>query len=130
MRQMGAMMIPLGRAGTPEDAAGPMLFLASPLSDYVSGHVLEVTGGRVGQEKHVKKLARTCVLASFFARSSMSHAKNESTATGSSGTIREGSFSCPLKTPSERYIPSSSTSTSIVRVAVFAIQYSGTPKRA
>ena len=48
MRQMGAMMIPLGRAGTPEDAAGPMLFLASPLSDYVSGHVLEVTGGRVG----------------------------------------------------------------------------------
>ncbi len=48
MRQMGAMMVPLGRAGTPEDAAGPMLFLASPLSDYVSGHVLEVTGGRVG----------------------------------------------------------------------------------
>lgn len=48
MRQMGAMMIPLGRAGTPDDAAGPMLFLASPLSDYVSGHVLEVTGGRVG----------------------------------------------------------------------------------
>ena len=48
MRQMGAMMIPLGRAGTPEDAAGPMLFLASPLSDYVSGHILEVTGGRVG----------------------------------------------------------------------------------
>ena len=48
MRQMGAMMIPLGRAGTPEDAAGPMLFLASPLSDYVLGHVLEVTGGRVG----------------------------------------------------------------------------------
>jgi 3-oxoacyl-[acyl-carrier protein] reductase len=48
MRQMGAVMIPLGRPGTPEDAAGPMLFLASPLSDYVSGHVLEVTGGRAG----------------------------------------------------------------------------------
>ncbi len=48
MRQMGAMMIPLGRPGTPEEAAGPMLFLASPLSDYVSGHVLEITGGRVG----------------------------------------------------------------------------------
>jgi 3-oxoacyl-[acyl-carrier protein] reductase len=48
MRQMGAIMIPLGRPGTPEDAAGPMLFLASPLSDYVSGHILEVTGGRVG----------------------------------------------------------------------------------
>lgn len=48
MRQIGAMMIPLGRPGTPEEAAGPMLFLASPLSNYVSGHVLEITGGRVG----------------------------------------------------------------------------------
>lgn len=46
MRQMGSMLIPLGRPGTPEEAAGPMLFLASPLSNYVSGHVLEVTGGR------------------------------------------------------------------------------------
>lgn len=48
MRQIGAMMIPLGRPGTAEEAAGPMLFLASPLSNYVSGHVLEITGGRVG----------------------------------------------------------------------------------
>lgn len=46
MRQMSSMLIPLGRPGTPEEAAGPMLFLASSLSDYVSGHVLEVTGGR------------------------------------------------------------------------------------
>jgi 3-oxoacyl-[acyl-carrier protein] reductase len=46
MRQMAPMLIPLGRPGTPEEAAGPMLFLASSLSDYVSGHVLEVTGGR------------------------------------------------------------------------------------
>ena len=46
MRQMAPMLIPLGRPGTPEEAAGPMLFLASPLSNYVSGHVLEVTGGR------------------------------------------------------------------------------------
>jgi len=38
-------LIPLGRAGTPEDAAGPIFFLASPLSDFVSGAVLEVTGG-------------------------------------------------------------------------------------
>ncbi len=37
--------IPLGRAGTPQDAAGPVLFLASPLSDYVTGAVLLVTGG-------------------------------------------------------------------------------------
>lgn len=46
MRQLGPMLIPLGRPGTPEEAAGPMLFLASSLSNYVSGHVLEVTGGR------------------------------------------------------------------------------------
>ncbi|MGB8343531.1 MAG: SDR family oxidoreductase [Ktedonobacteraceae bacterium] len=46
MRQMAPMLIPLGRPGTPEEAAGPMLFLASPLANYVSGIVLEVTGGR------------------------------------------------------------------------------------
>ncbi len=46
MRQMAPLLIPLGRPGTPEEAAGPMLFLASPLSNYVYGHVLEVTGGR------------------------------------------------------------------------------------
>src|SRR2546428_9377425 len=46
MRQMAPLLIPLGRPGTPEEAAGPMLFLASPLSNYVSGIVLEVTGGR------------------------------------------------------------------------------------
>ena len=46
MRQMAPLLIPLGRPGTPEEAAGPMLFLASPLANYVSGHVLEVTGGR------------------------------------------------------------------------------------
>jgi 3-oxoacyl-[acyl-carrier protein] reductase len=45
MRQMGATTIPLGRPGTPEEAASAMLFLASPLSNYVSGQVLEVTGG-------------------------------------------------------------------------------------
>lgn len=39
------MMIPLGRPGTPEEAARVMLFLASPLSDYVSGQVIKVTGG-------------------------------------------------------------------------------------
>ncbi|MBI3697514.1 MAG: SDR family oxidoreductase [Acidobacteria bacterium] len=37
--------IPLRRAGTPQDAAGPVLFLASSLSDYVTGAVILVTGG-------------------------------------------------------------------------------------
>jgi 3-oxoacyl-[acyl-carrier protein] reductase len=38
-------MIPMGRGGTPTEGAGAMLFFSSPLSDYVSGQVLEVTGG-------------------------------------------------------------------------------------
>jgi 3-oxoacyl-[acyl-carrier protein] reductase len=36
---------PLGRAGTPEDAAGPVLFFCSPWSDFVTGEVLMCTGG-------------------------------------------------------------------------------------
>ncbi len=43
--QMMSKMIPLGRAGTPHEAAGAVLFFASPLSDYVSGQVLEIAGG-------------------------------------------------------------------------------------
>lgn len=39
------MLHPMGRAGTPTEAAGPMIFLASELSNYVNGEVLEVTGG-------------------------------------------------------------------------------------
>jgi 3-oxoacyl-[acyl-carrier protein] reductase len=39
------MMIPLGRPGTPQEAARAILFFASPLSDYVSGQVLIVAGG-------------------------------------------------------------------------------------
>ncbi|RMG84031.1 MAG: SDR family oxidoreductase [Chloroflexi bacterium] len=45
LRQMATMLIPMGRPGTPEEAAGALLFFASPLSNYVSGQVLEVTGG-------------------------------------------------------------------------------------
>lgn len=37
--------IPTGRWGRPEDIAGAALFLASPASDYVTGHVLAVDGG-------------------------------------------------------------------------------------
>jgi 2-deoxy-D-gluconate 3-dehydrogenase len=37
--------IPAGRWGTPEDLAGPVVFLASRASDYLNGHVLVVDGG-------------------------------------------------------------------------------------
>ncbi|HEU4560003.1 MAG TPA: 2-dehydro-3-deoxy-D-gluconate 5-dehydrogenase KduD [Longimicrobium sp.] len=37
--------IPAGRWGKPEDLAGAVVFLASPASDYVNGHVLVVDGG-------------------------------------------------------------------------------------
>ncbi|SDD89222.1 2-deoxy-D-gluconate 3-dehydrogenase [Paenibacillus sp. UNCCL117] len=37
--------IPAGRWGTPEDLQGPVVFLASAASDYMSGHVLCVDGG-------------------------------------------------------------------------------------
>jgi len=37
--------IPAGRWGRPQDIAGAALFLASPASDYVTGHILAVDGG-------------------------------------------------------------------------------------
>ena len=36
---------PLGRWGTPEDVAGPVLFLASPAAQFVTGVILPVDGG-------------------------------------------------------------------------------------
>jgi 3-oxoacyl-[acyl-carrier protein] reductase len=39
---------PLGRLGTVDEAAGAVLFFCSPLSDYVSGEILIVSGGARG----------------------------------------------------------------------------------
>lgn len=41
--------IPAGRWGTPEDMAGPTVFLASSASDYVHGTILTVDGGWMGR---------------------------------------------------------------------------------
>lgn len=45
VRKSWAEQIPLHRAGTPEDVARVVLFLASELSDYVNGQVINVCGG-------------------------------------------------------------------------------------
>jgi 3-oxoacyl-[acyl-carrier protein] reductase len=46
LREMGKMLIPLGRPATPEEAAGGVFFLCSPWSNFVHGQVLNVTGGQ------------------------------------------------------------------------------------
>jgi 3-oxoacyl-[acyl-carrier protein] reductase len=46
MRGMASILIPLGRTGTPEEAAGGVFFLCSPWSNFVHGQVLNVTGGQ------------------------------------------------------------------------------------
>jgi 3-oxoacyl-[acyl-carrier protein] reductase len=46
LRGMKSMLIPLGRSGTPEEAAGGVFFLCSPWSNFVHGQVLNVTGGQ------------------------------------------------------------------------------------
>ncbi len=45
MQQMMRMAIPLGRPGTPEEAAGAVYLLCTPESDYISGQVLVAGGG-------------------------------------------------------------------------------------
>ncbi|HWF53722.1 MAG TPA: SDR family oxidoreductase [Solirubrobacteraceae bacterium] len=48
LRGMAPMLIPLGRPGTAEEAAGGVFFLCSPWSNYVHGQVLNITGGQFG----------------------------------------------------------------------------------
>ena len=45
VREEAERGIPLGRMGTPEDAANAVFFFCSPLSDYVTGEVLVCGGG-------------------------------------------------------------------------------------
>ncbi|MBV9763800.1 MAG: SDR family oxidoreductase [Acidobacteriaceae bacterium] len=45
VREQATRMIPLGRLGTPDDAANAVFFFCSPLSDYVTGEVLVCGGG-------------------------------------------------------------------------------------
>jgi len=45
LRDRWPVWVPVGRAGTPEDQADVVLFLASPLSRFVTGHVIPTDGG-------------------------------------------------------------------------------------
>jgi len=40
-------VIPLGRPATADEIAGPILFLASDLANFVNGEILNVNGGSV-----------------------------------------------------------------------------------
>lgn len=42
---MMPLLTPLGRAGTPEEAAAGIFLMALPMASFITGHVLEVTGG-------------------------------------------------------------------------------------
>ena len=46
MREIVSTIIPLGRPGTPKEAAGAIFFLCSPWSNFVQGQVLTVNGGQ------------------------------------------------------------------------------------
>jgi 3-oxoacyl-[acyl-carrier protein] reductase len=46
LRAMGSMVIPLGRPGQPQEAAGGVFFLCTPWSNFVHGQVLNITGGQ------------------------------------------------------------------------------------
>jgi 3-oxoacyl-[acyl-carrier protein] reductase len=45
MRRERIKEIPLGRLGLPDDVANVCLFLASNLSDYITGETINVNGG-------------------------------------------------------------------------------------
>jgi 3-oxoacyl-[acyl-carrier protein] reductase len=48
MRQLAPALIPMGRPGTPAEAAGGVFLLCTPWANYVTGQVLTISGGQFG----------------------------------------------------------------------------------
>jgi 3-oxoacyl-[acyl-carrier protein] reductase len=48
LRQLASNLIPIGRPGTPAEAAGGVFLLCTPWSNYITGQVLGITGGQWG----------------------------------------------------------------------------------
>src|SRR4030081_3056293 len=46
LRGMAPMLIPIGRPGTPQEAAGGVFLLCTPWANYITGQVLNITGGQ------------------------------------------------------------------------------------
>lgn len=48
LRQLAPQLIPLGRPGSPAEAAGGVFLLCTPWANFIHGQVLSVTGGQFG----------------------------------------------------------------------------------
>lgn len=48
LRALGPALIPMGRPGTPREAAGGVFLLCTPWANYVNGQILTISGGQFG----------------------------------------------------------------------------------
>ena len=48
LRELAPALIPLGRRGTAQEAAGGVFLLCTPWANYITGQVLTISGGQLG----------------------------------------------------------------------------------